>query len=80
MFAAFRTIPEVRNHMDCDTRRVAVVKNGKFVEVYVNGCFKNILHNSDLFPRTVQYINARPNELTGIVTKIEHNRIEVVFP
>jgi len=80
MFAAFKSISEVRSHMDCDTRRIAIVKNGRFTEVYVNGCFKDIRHNSDLFPRTVQYVNSCPIELTGIETKIEHNRVEVVFP
>lgn len=82
MFAAFNSIPEIDTWIDNNIRRIVLMRttSGAFTELYVNGEFANIFHNNDVFARTVQYINSRPVELTGISTKIEHNWLEVVFP
>ncbi len=82
MFEAFEGIIEVAMFITPRTRKIVLLKttSGQFTEVWVNNTFQTISHNTDLFARTVQYIAAHAEELKGFKTKIEHNRLEIVFP
>lgn len=82
MFEPFSDIIEVAMVITPMTRKVVLLKttSGQFTEIWVNNKFQHILHNNDVFARTVQYIAAAELHNRGFKTKIEHNRLEVVFP
>ena len=82
MFEAFSSIFEVAMFVTPRTRKIVLLRtmSGKYTELWLNNSFQNMFEGGDVFARTVQYIAAHAEELKGFKTKIEHNRLEIVFP